>query len=92
MKGVFEISGASHYDDLIAERYHFPRIYLRAAEPCVGDWIVNRETGSAGGRKAYVAVGVVQSIDPAWNAPGRHRQFTLRSQLTPRAGCQLLRQ
>lgn len=55
MKGVFEISGASRYDDLIAERYHFPRIYLRAVETCVGDWIVYRETGSAGGRKAYVA-------------------------------------
>ncbi|RYD18717.1 MAG: HNH endonuclease, partial [Lysobacteraceae bacterium] len=64
MKGVFEISGASRYDDLIAERYHFPRIYLRAAEACVGDWIVYRETGSAGGRKAYVAAGLVHSIDP----------------------------
>ena len=49
MKGVFEISGASRYDDMIAERYHFPRIYLRAAEACVGDWIIYRETGSAGG-------------------------------------------
>lgn len=64
MKGVFEISGVSRYDDLIAERYHFPRIYLRAAEACIGDWIVYRETGSAGGRKAYVAAGLVQSIDP----------------------------
>lgn len=64
MKGVFEISGASRYDDLIAERYHFPRIYLRAAEACVGDWIVYRETGSAGGRKAYVAAGLVRTIDP----------------------------
>jgi putative restriction endonuclease len=64
MKGVFEISGASRYDDLIAERYHFPRIYLRAAEACVGDWIVYRETGSAGGGKAYVASGLVHGIDP----------------------------
>jgi putative restriction endonuclease len=64
MKGVFEISGASRYDDLIAERYHFPRIYLRAAEACIGDWIIHRETGSAGGRKAYVAAGLVHSIDP----------------------------
>ena len=64
MKGVFEISGASRFDDLIAERYHFPRIYLRAAEACLGEWIVYRETGSAGGRKAYVAAGIVQSIDP----------------------------
>ncbi len=63
MKGVFEISGASRYDDLIAERYHFPRVYLRAAEACIGDWIVYRETGSAGGRMAYVASGRVRRID-----------------------------
>lgn len=64
MQGVFEISGASRYDDLIAERYHFPRVYLRAAKAYVGDWIVYRETGSAGGRKAYVAAVLVHSIDP----------------------------
>ncbi|UYY57082.1 HNH endonuclease [Sphingomonas sp. S2-65] len=64
MKGVFDISGAWRYDDLIAARYHFPGIYLRAAEACVGDWVVYRETGSAGGRKAYVAAGLVHSIDP----------------------------
>lgn len=52
MKGVFEISGGSRYDDLIAERYHFPRLYLQAAEACIGDWIVYRKTGSSGGRKA----------------------------------------
>jgi hypothetical protein len=64
MMGVFEISRASRYDDLIAEHYHFPRIYLRAVEACVGDWIVCRETGSAGGREAYVAAGQVHSINP----------------------------
>jgi putative restriction endonuclease len=63
MKGIFEISGASRYDDLIAERYHFPRIYLRAAEACIGDWIVYRETGSGGGRMAYIGVGRVREID-----------------------------
>jgi putative restriction endonuclease len=63
VKGVFEISGASRYDDLIAERYHFPRVYLRLAEACIGDWIVYRETGSAGGRMAYVATAMVREID-----------------------------
>lgn len=63
MKGVFEISGASRYDDVIAERYHFPRVYLRVAKACVGDWIVYRETGSSGGRLAYVAAGRVRTID-----------------------------
>ncbi|WP_137897093.1 HNH endonuclease [Sphingomonas sp. 2SG] len=70
MKGVFEISGTSRYDDLIAERYHFPRVYLRVAERFVGDWIVYRETGSDGGRKAYVAVARVQRIDPDPNDSG----------------------
>jgi len=64
MKGVFEISGASRYDDLIEERYHFPKVYLRTAQQCVGDWILYRETGSAGGRMAYVAVARVVTIDP----------------------------
>ena len=42
MKGVFEVSGASHYNDKLAERYHFPQNYLVQAEQCVGDWIVYR--------------------------------------------------
>lgn len=70
MKGVFEISGVSRYDDLIGERYHFPRIYLRAAQSCVGDWIVYRETGSGGGRKAYVAVAFVDRIDADESSAG----------------------
>jgi putative restriction endonuclease len=63
MNGVSEISGAPRYDDLIAERYHCPRTYLRA-EAWLGDCIVYRETGGAGGRKAYVATGLVHCIDP----------------------------
>lgn len=70
MKGVFEISGVSRYDDLIGERYHFPRAYLRAAEACVGNWIVYRETGSGGGRKAYVAVAFVDRIDADESSAG----------------------
>lgn len=72
MKGVFEISGMSRYDDLIAERYHFPSNYLPAARACVGDWIVYRETGAAGGRMAYVATGLVSGIDPDRVRPGLH--------------------
>ncbi len=64
MKGVFEISGTSRYDDLITERYHFPNQYLRHARACVGDWILYRETGAAGGKKAYIAVAKVVTIDP----------------------------
>jgi putative restriction endonuclease len=64
MKAVFEISGASAYDDLITERYHFPNNYLRHATASVGDWILYRETGAVGGRKAYIAVARVVGIDP----------------------------
>lgn len=64
MKAVFEISGASRYDDAIAERYHFPKNYLSVAQQCVGDWIIYRETGATGGRKAYIAVAFVTAIDP----------------------------
>jgi putative restriction endonuclease len=70
MKGVFEISASSRYDDLIAERYHFPSVYLRAARACVGDWIVYRETGSGGGRKAYVAVAFVDRVDADESSAG----------------------
>ena len=70
MKGVFEISGTSRYDDLITERYHFPRIYLGTAERFVGDWILYRETGADGGRMAYIAVARVDRIDQDPSDPG----------------------
>ncbi len=63
MKAVFEISGTSRYDDLITERYHFPKNYLAIARQCVGDWIIYRETGASGGRKAYIAAAFVTAID-----------------------------
>jgi len=34
VKGVVEVSGTSCYD-LIAERYHLPRIYPQKAEACL---------------------------------------------------------
>lgn len=72
MKAVFEISGVSRYDDLIAERYHFPQRYLQTALACVGDWIIYRETRADGGRMAYVATANVDRIDPDQSAPGLH--------------------
>lgn len=44
VKGVFEISGNSRYDDLITERYHFPSKYHSTAREIEGDWILYRET------------------------------------------------
>jgi putative restriction endonuclease len=64
VKGVFEISGTSRYDDFITERYHFPKDYLKAAEALVGDWVVYRETRAARGRMAYIATAFVNRIDP----------------------------
>ena len=49
MKGVFEISGNSRYDDLITERYHFPSQYLPQARQLENDWILYRETRVSGG-------------------------------------------
>jgi putative restriction endonuclease len=57
------------YDDLPEVRYHFPKMYLRALEAAVGDWIVyyepRRSTGdlsSRGGRQSYFATARVLSI------------------------------
>src|SRR3546814_7827988 len=64
VKGVFEISGDSRYDDLITERYHFPSQYLPQARQLKNDWILYRETRVSGGRMAYIATAFVERIDP----------------------------
>lgn len=72
MKGVFEISGNSPYDDEITVRYHFPSRYLRAARELTGDWVVYRETSEAGGRKSYIAAAFVDRIDPDPSSSGHY--------------------
>ena len=64
VKGVFEISGNSRYNDDIAQHYHFPRNYLSIAQSLERDWIVYRETRDAGGRMAYIAAAFVDQIEP----------------------------
>ena len=66
MKAVFDTKPDSGYNDDILRRYHFPtqRNYVAAAEAAVGDWIVYREPARNGGRRAYVAVARVLSIEP----------------------------
>ena len=64
VKGVFDIRGESGYDDRIAERYHIPPDYRRAAAELVGGWIVYRESRRNGGRQAYVAVARLSRIVP----------------------------
>lgn len=67
---VFTASESSNYDDLIEERYHFPRTYLRQVEAATGDWIIyyepRRTTGpnSTTGRQAYFAMAQVAGVVP----------------------------
>ncbi|MBU1377735.1 MAG: HNH endonuclease [Alphaproteobacteria bacterium] len=66
MKAVFDTKPNSGYDDEIVRRYHFPtqRNYMDAARAAVGDWIVYREPQRNRGRRAYIAVARVLSIEP----------------------------
>lgn len=64
MKAIFDTKPNSGYDDDITWRYHFPRQYLPLAEASVDDWILYREPQRNGGRRAYVAVARVKSIQP----------------------------
>ncbi|MEP3246145.1 MAG: HNH endonuclease [Sneathiella sp.] len=58
------------YDDLPEDRYHFPKIYLKAMEAAVGDHIIYYEprrtsgdSSSSGGRQSYFAVARVNRIE-----------------------------
>jgi putative restriction endonuclease len=62
-KGVFTTKVVPSYDDLLEERYHFPRTYLKQVEATLGDTIAyyepRRDTendASRGGRQAYFAL------------------------------------
>jgi putative restriction endonuclease len=66
VKAVFDVKPGSGYDDDITRRYHFParRNYLSAAQNAVGDWMLYREPQRNGGRRAYIAVARVVSVEP----------------------------
>jgi putative restriction endonuclease len=58
------------YDDVIEQRYHFPKRYLKQAEQTVGDWIIYYEsrressvTSPASGRQCYFATARVERIE-----------------------------
>lgn len=67
-KAVFSARVSPSYDDVLEERYHFPRIYLNRVEQTVDDFIVYYEPSRTGrgsgrdGRQAYFAVAQVKSI------------------------------
>ena len=72
MKGIFDTSPDTEYDDDIRTRYHFPQKYLAEAERVRNDWIVYRETRRGRGRMAYIAVARVVGIEPDPSKPGHH--------------------
>jgi putative restriction endonuclease len=63
LKGVFDTRPGSGYDDVRPRQYHFPKQYRSIAEALVGSWIVYREPQRNAGRRAYVAVARVKSIE-----------------------------
>jgi putative restriction endonuclease len=69
-KGVFMVRPNSRYDDNPAEKYHFPRQYLKRAQSCVGDFIVYYEPTKVRETRGYFAVARLLRIDPDPRADG----------------------
>jgi putative restriction endonuclease len=67
---VFMHKADSIYDDIPAERYQFPAMYLGRAEPCIGDWIVYLEPRKVKASRGYFAVAKVEGIVPDPTARG----------------------
>lgn len=70
--GVFVHRTDSIYDDSPAERYQFPRQYLRRAQSCVGDWILYYEPTKVEKTRGYFAVAKVADIIPDPDASGMY--------------------
>ncbi|HEY6631176.1 MAG TPA: HNH endonuclease [Rhizobiaceae bacterium] len=67
--GVFIHRSDSIYDDSPAERYQFPRQYLRRVEACIGDWIVYYEPRKVSATRGYFAVAKIGRVVPDQAAP-----------------------
>ncbi len=63
-KGIFTTKPDSGYDDIREERYHFPKQYLARVQRIVGDQVIYYEPRRGNGRSSYIAVAVVDSVDP----------------------------
>ena len=72
MKGVFDTRPVTNYEDDVVMRYHFPHRYLEEASKSVGDCIVYREPQRGRGRRGYVAVARLESIEPDASDSGRY--------------------
>ncbi len=62
MKGVFSHKKNSGYDDVLGERYHFPKTYLSRVEQTVGDQIVYYEKREKKGDNHYTGCARVTCI------------------------------
>jgi len=62
VKGVFDTTAHSRFNDDVARRYHFPRTYLETAKRLIGSWSVYREPRIAGGSMGYIAAARVQAV------------------------------
>lgn len=62
MKGVFAHKADSPYDDVMGERYHFPKNYLGRVEKTVGDFIIYYEKSERKGDNHYTGCARVKSI------------------------------
>lgn len=63
MKGVFSHKKNSGYDDVLGERYHFPKTYLSRVEQTLGDLIVYYEKGEKKGYNHYTGCARVASLE-----------------------------
>ncbi len=70
--GVFIHRSDSIYDDSPAERYQFPRPYLRRVEACIGDWIVYYESRKVTETRGYFAIARVERVVPDPTAAGMY--------------------
>jgi putative restriction endonuclease len=72
VKSIFVAKIDSKYDDELAERYHFPKKYLKCAKETIGDGVVFYESRRDGGRLAYFATGVIAAIEPDMTQPDHY--------------------
>ena len=77
-KGILTAKAGSRYDDVIEERYHFPKTYHNQARHMVNDWIIYYEPSKVGvgisgrGRQAYFAIAKLNSITEDPNTPNHY--------------------
>lgn len=75
MKAIFTTKLGSGYDDVVEERYHFPKTYLNQVRAAEGDFVIYYEPRrtqdqATGGRESYFAMARITGILPDPNREG----------------------